>query len=304
MKNYFLTLFFLTIQIFCYGQINIIDSTVNTKPNWKKGDTLRYYVSKSGTRIKGIDTTFNQTRYKIELIILNSNNKGYRIQCRYNEIETSSLDTFSTMLAKLACNSQVIYNTDKNGTFLNVENWQEMQKQMHDNIIFLNNKLKLPESLYPLLSQLEKSFSSKEAIESAAIKDILQLHYFYGYQGKLGYVSNFKNSEPSILGPVPIDYEYSIALQDIDFNNSNYIITSTSIADKDQLSMTIFNYLTDLAKKINKPGPEKELFENVNKSTEISALINDSGWILKCASFSLTSISSDQNIEETIIELK
>jgi hypothetical protein len=303
MKKSLLTLFYLTLKIFCFGQINPSDSTVTVKAFWKKGDTMIYSVTKTGTRIKEIDTIISQSKYKIELVILNSNTKGFKIQCRYHDIETSSVDTISELLANLSNYSKVIYTTDQNGSFIGVENWKELQQQMHEATTIIKKQSKLPESFNSILREVEKKYSSKEAIESSAIKDILQLHYFYGYHGKIGDVGSFVISEPSIFGNILIDYENTISLDDIDFNNEDYLISTTSIANKDQLSKSIFNYITDLAKKTNSPLPEKELFEDVNKSTESASLIHGSGWILTSVSISTTSIRSDQKIEKTIIEL-
>jgi hypothetical protein len=199
---------------------------------------------------------------------------------------------------------QVIYKTDEMGGFIEVINWKEIRAYNQKAIAVLRKKFGTAPEIEKMLKQIENSFSTKEAIEAASIKDIQQFHSFHGGKYKLHEEISDKIKVPNVLTNIPFDADYSLYLDEINETDNNYIIRSSQVVDSTQLMDATFQFLSNLAKSMNIKAPKKEDIKGLSNDIQLASRIHGTGWVVY--SIQTTTVNSDNqsNIEERIIEVK
>jgi hypothetical protein len=199
---------------------------------------------------------------------------------------------------------KVIFKTDELGAFTEVVNWKEIRDYIQKATTSLSKEFAVILEMDKLLKQIAVTYSSKEAVESAAIKDIRQFHTFHGAKYKLGEILKGQLKVPNLLGTEPFDSDFTIYLSEINEADNNFIMRATQEVNKEQLTNATFDYLTKMANIMKIKSPKREDLKDLKNETLTASRIHGTGWIVY--SVQTTTVTSDNltNIEERIIELK
>ncbi len=304
-KNKILTAIFLLTGLTMFGQINMTDSTAQVITYWDKGEKQNYSVEVEKIKIKDSDTVSRElTTYDVEITVLNSNDKSYTIQWFYKNITSNSKNPTIQKLMNVTKDMKVIFKTNELGVFVEVENWKEIKDYIQKATTSLKKDFKDMNGMDKVLNQIEATYSTKEAIESASIKDIQQFHTFHGAKYKLGEVLEGKLKVQNLFGGEPFDSNFSVYLNEINEPENNYIMRATQEVNKEQLTNATFDYLTIMAKNMKIELPKREYLKDLKNETLTASRIHGTGWIVY--SVQTITITSDNvtNIEERIIEIK
>jgi hypothetical protein len=199
---------------------------------------------------------------------------------------------------------KIIYKTDELGSFTEVVNWKEIKKFIQKSTKALRKELKLIPEMEKVLKQIEATYSIKEAIESASIKEIQQFHAFHGAKYLLGEVLDGELKVPNLFGSEPLDSEFSVYLEEIDETENNYTIRAKQEVNKEQLTNATYDYLLSLANTLKIAPPNREDLEDLKNETLTTSIIHDTGWVIYSIQTITVTLENVTNIEERIIELK
>jgi len=305
MKNKTFISFILFLGLKSFGQINMTDSTAQVVSYWEKGEKQNYTVSTETIKLKGTDTTAREViTYEVEVSVLDAKEKSYTIQWLYTNFMSSSKNASFQKILDVSKDMKVIFKTDELGVFVEVENWKEIRDYIHKTMNGLRQDYKDRPEMEKVIQQFESTYSSKEAIESAAIKDIQQFHTFHGAKYKLGEVLEGKLKVPNILGKEPFDADFTVYLDEINQADNNFIMRSTQEVNKEQLSNATFEYLSTMSKNMKVTPPKREDLKDLKHEILTASRIHGTGWVVY--SILTTTVTSDTvtNIEERVIELK
>jgi hypothetical protein len=305
MKKKLLSTLFLATGLTTFGQINIADSTAQVITYWDKGEKQNYSVTTKKIKLKGTDTASKDiTTYDVEITVLNQADKSYTIQWLYKDIKTNSTNQTIQKLMNITKDMKVIFKTDELGAFTEVVNWKEIRDYIQKATTSLSKEFAVILEMDKLLKQIAVTYSSKEAVESAAIKDIRQFHTFHGAKYKLGEVLKGQLKVPNLLGTEPFDSDFTIYLSEINEADNNFIMRATQEVNKEQLTNATFDYLIKMANIMKIKSPKREDLKDLKNETLTASRIHGTGWIVY--SVQTTTVTSDNltNIEERIIELK
>ncbi len=305
MKTPFISALLLLVISQAFGQIMMADSSVQVVSYWDKGDNQSYSVSVEKIKIKDSDTVSKvMTNYEVEITVLNSTKKSYTIEWLYKSITTDSPDILSTTQLKATKDMKVIFKTDELGVFVEVVNWKEIKDYIQKSLVGLKKKYKNSPEMDKTIRQIEGMYSTKEAIESVAIKDIQQFHSFHGAQYKLGELVEATLQVPNLYGPEPFDAYVTVLLDEINEEDNNFILRTAQEVDKDQLTNATFNFLTSVAKNMHKDPPKREDIKGLENEILTSSRIHGSGWVVYSIQTTTVSVDNFLTVEERIIELK
>ena len=301
----FLTILLLATGMTTFGQINMADSTAQVITYWEKGEKQNYSVTSEKIKIKGADTTSKEmTTYDVEITVLNISEKSYTIEWLYKNIKSNSQNPIVQKLMNITKDMKVVFKTDEFGAFIEVVNWKEIKEYIQKEASALRKDFKEIQQMDNVIKQIEATYSTKEAIESASIKDIQQFHSFHGAKYKLGEVLKGQIKVPNLYGTEPFDSEFSLCLDEINEADNNFIIRSTQQVNSEQLTNATYDYLTKKAKTMNIEPPKREELKELKNETLTATRMHGTGWVVY--SVQTTTVTSDNvtNIEERIIELK
>lgn len=305
MRIKLLGIIFLAIGFKVFGQINMTDSTAQVVTYWDKDEKQKYSVTSEKFKIKGTDTTAREiTSYDVEIIVKNVSDKSYTIEWLYKNIVCNSNKESVKKLLNITKDMKVVFKTSELGTFVEVVNWKEIKDYIQKAAATLKNEYKGIPEMEKVINQIEAVYSTKEAIESVAIKDIQQFHTFHGAKYKLGEVLEGQLKVPNIYGKEPFDSNFTVYLDEINSVDNDFIVRSTQEIDKEQLTSATFNYLVALAKNMKVEPPKREDLKDIKNEILTASRIHGTGWVVY--SVQTISVTSDNstNVEERIIELK
>jgi len=305
MTKELITILLLAIGMTSFGQINMADSTAQVITYWEKGEKQNYSMTAEKIKIKGSDTTIREmTTYNVEITVINNNEKTYTIEWLYKDIKSNSQNPIVQKLMNITKDMKVVFKTDEFGAFIEVVNWKEIKEYIQKEVSTLRKDFKEIQEMDNVIKQIETTYSTKEAIESASIKDIQQFHSFHGAKYKLGDVIKGQIKVPNLYGTEPFDSDFSLSLDEINEADNNFIIRSTQQVNIEQLTNATFDYLTKMAKTMNIEPLKREELKDLKNETLTATRMHGTGWVVY--SVQTTTITSDNvtNIEERTIEIK
>lgn len=300
-----LLLFLLLSITNVFGQINMVDSIAQVISYWEIGEKQNYTISHEKVKLTDSDTTSRElTTYDVEVTVLEQTDKSYTVQWLYKNINTDNTNPTIQKLLNISKEMTVIFKTDELGVFIEVVNWQEVKDYILKASAALRKEFVNKPEMENILDQLEATYSSKTAIESASIRDIQQFHTFHGAQYKLGEFLEGKMKVPNIYGPEPFDSDFTVYLDEINEENNNFVMRASQEVDKEQLTSATLTYLTTLAEKMKVNPPTKEDIKELKNETVTASRIHGTGWVIYSVQTITVTAENITNIEERIIEIK
>lgn len=271
MKKLSVLVLLLLCSFSIFGQINPEDSTVQAIAYWDKGDIYNYKVINKSTQLKnGEIVSSDSVVYNVELSVLDSTANSYTMQWLYKNNANKGL--------------KVIYKTNELGEFEEVLNWAEIRDFVNNAANSILQGFKKgeinDESLNKQENEITSTFSTKEAIESVGVNEIIQYHMFHGITYKPGDYMEGEIEVPNVLGSKPFTANTYFGLEEI-VSDEEYLLKSVQSIDKEQLMVATLEYLKKLSESAGKSF-DMEAVRNMqfeNETTTYSAL-HDSGWII------------------------
>lgn len=300
-----LTVVFLALEATAFGQINTADSTAQVITYWEKGEKQNYTVTNEKIKLKGADTTSRElTTYDVEIEVLDQTDTSYTVQWVYKNIKTSNDNPVIQRIMNITQDMKVVFKTNELGAFMEVLNGEEIKGYIQKAALALRKELNAIPEIDRILEQIEATYSTKKAIESASIKDILQFHSFHGAKYKLGEVLEAQLKVPNLYGTEPFDSEITVYLDEINEEDNNFIMRAKEEINKEQLTDATFAYLTTLAKNMNANLPKREDIGDLKNETLTASRIHGTGWVVYSVQTTTVTSGDQSEIEERIIEIE
>ncbi len=298
-----LGILFLLIALSTSGQVNFADSTVYVNAFWKKGDKRYYTLLKEKIKVSDSDTIFiSSTTSEFEIKVLDVSKRSYTLEWAYTRFDIDDDNETVRRILNEIQPIKYIYKTDKQGVFLELVNWKEIEKFCTKVSNILKKELNDP-AFEKILKQVEASFFSKAAIESS-LKDVRQFHAFHGAHCKLGELSESEVKIPNIFTEKPFDVQLIMTLESIGPSGLAYSMRSKYQVDEEQLMDATYNYLTRFSGSNNIELPLRSELGSLKNEIKIFSIINASGWVYYSIQNTTVGFGDEQDITFTTIKAK
>lgn len=199
---------------------------------------------------------------------------------------------------------KVLIDTDEFGAIKGVANWQEVRDYMKAGTSKLKKEFKDIPKMDEVITQMERSYSTKAGIEAQAIQDAQQFYTFHGAKYELNEVLSGQLKTANLYGSEPFDTDFTVSLDEINSDDNNYILRSTQIVNADQLAEATYAYLANLSKTMGAPVPGKEDVQGLTHETLIASRVHGSGWLIYSILTKTVTSGDVFSIEERVIEIK
>jgi hypothetical protein len=285
------------------AQIEPKDSTFQVISYWSKGEKQSYSVTESKIKINKTDTTSKViTSYKLDVTVLDSTDKNYKLEWKYSNYTTSDKSELVKDLSGLAEGMKMIVVTNENGEFQELENWKEVQGIIKKAMGILQSKYASLPNINQIIKSVNEKFATKELIEINCTKEIVQFLSFHGGKYKLGEVLTGKSEQMSGLGK-PIDNNYEILLDELNISDNNGVFRMSQTLDSKQLTDQTYEMLKKMMPKGRKIMPRNKMPE-VTNSTGLASRIHNAGWVIYSIETKTTNSLDVQSIEERVIDIQ
>ncbi|WP_162427080.1 hypothetical protein [Pontibacter pudoricolor] len=288
-----------------FAQINLEDSTVQVIGYWDKNETQTYIITNEKYRVSGTDTTQREfVTYEVDITITDSTANSYTIEWLYRNINPGTDNPFARKLAGISENMKVIIKTNEMGAFKEVVNWKEIRDEIKKTTGLLRKEFKHIPQIDEVVAKVESMFSTKEAIQAQAIKDVQQFYTYHGGNYALGEEVNGNLPITNLLGGKPFNSEVTILLDEINAEDNNAILRMWQTIDSKELTDVTYAFLKQNAVKAGTPFPARDKFPTLQNNTTTDARIHGSGWIIFSRETKEVTTEGALAFEERIIEIK
>jgi hypothetical protein len=222
-----------------YSQSTLKDSAVNCVARWRSGEKRTYLITheKSTITESGRSAPF-RFAYEAQVSVLDSTARSYTVKWVFH-----IPDEYKKMHAGLADSlpafngMTMIFKTSEMGAFVELINWEEVRdayfRQTEISLSKKNNSIAAT-----AIKHAKEMFGSREAVESALIKEIQLFYTPYGYQ----FTTKVVSSDAGIPNPFggdsfPAHQTYQIT--DIDRTKDAFSLVIHLKTDKAALSNLI-----------------------------------------------------------------
>ncbi|HET6555814.1 MAG TPA: hypothetical protein VFG54_00775 [Prolixibacteraceae bacterium] len=282
------------------------DSTVQFVGYWGLNETQTYRVLQNSYKVNKGDTIERETfNYDSEITILDSTATGYTIKWTYKSFDYKTGNKFTEKLMKTAQDMSIIYTTDELGVFQGVKNYQEIKNYMDKGFDTLLAEFKDIPNIGPIIQQTRQTFSTKEAVEAAAINEIHYFHAPFGRQFLTTMIYESESKLPNLYGGEPLDAKAQTNIVEVDTANFSSMIRIITSVDSTQAKSAVFDYFKQLAKASNLPEPAlKDIPEFSIQNRFASNVHLPSGWVLDA--FNMKEVKSGDviKVDEVQITIK
>lgn len=287
------------------AQINMEDSTVQVIGYWDMNEKQTYTITDEKFKISGSDTTASEfLKYSVDISIVDSTANSYTINWHFCDFDIQTDNPITQKIMTIAEEMNVTIKTDELGTVKEVVNWEEIRDYIYKATSMLKDEFKEIPNMEKVIGQIEAMYSSKESIESAAIKEIIQFYTFHGGKYKLGEQIRTATKTNNMYGGEPFDTELLLWLDEIDPDDNNYIIRMKQVVNSEQLTKTTFDYLTQIASTMGGPTPKWEEFPPLKNETWTASRIHGYGWVVYSVETKEISANNALSVENRIIEIQ
>lgn len=296
----------LTLIAFCLSaQIDMSDSTFQAIGYWSINEKQSYTITHETYKVDDSDTTGLETyKYSVDITIIDSTANSYTIDWFYHNFEILEGGDLLEKISRIGDQLAVRIRTDEFGAFLEVVNWQEVRQYILKGIGMLREENKDMPEIAKILEQYDSMYSTKESIEAAAIKDILQYYSYHGGKYRLGEEINGSLKLPNLYDSSnPFDTEVLLFLDEIDPEDNNAIMRMKQTVNSDQLTKTTFNFLVKTSTNLGTEPPKWEEFPPLSNEIWLSSRIHGTGWIIYSVETREVTAEGITRVENRIIEI-
>lgn len=258
------------------------------KPKWKKGDIVRYEMTRTQTReIEGKVTRKVVVRTPVEVEVVDVDEDGWFLRWTQGTtaFDDPKLDDDPLARANYAIQKSIDLDLDleSDGSFSGVRNWKDLRgtgNKIQDAVLAQMAKTGTPKTtLDALRKETDKLFTSKESIEAAFSRPSALLFLPFGQPYELGKTVSYETELPNVLGgddPFPAKGECT--LKSMDKETGTAVIVFKLTPDPKEQARVLRKWLDEVAKKAGKPTP-KELPELALEDVIDYEFDVNAGWV-------------------------
>jgi hypothetical protein len=155
-----------------------------------------------------------------------------------------------------------------------------------------------------LIKNLEAQFSTKQAIETTVIPDILQFYTFHG--GK--YVVSQPNETKTVSNGIPghpVDVTMTVWVSAFDRENDFSTVVVQKAFDQKQMTDATYALMKNMTKSSKVKAPSRESIGEITFTDATASQVHgSSGWVIYSFSTRKTSQDDQMKVEEREIDLE
>lgn len=297
-------LIILTLNAFC--QINMNDSTFQAIGYWNKGEKQSYIITNDNYKVESADTTDREFwKYKVDISIVDSTKDSYTIDWYYHDYNAPTESELLKKLLQISKDITIRIKTNELGVFQEIDNWQDIKKNIFRGLSIIKEEFKNVPQMDKVIEQYEATYSTKESIEAAAIREIQQFYSYHGGKYKLGEEITSNLKLPNLYDSKnPFDTEIILSLDEIHSEDNNVIIRMKQIVNSVQLTKTTFDYLAKTSETLGTQPPKWDEFPPLKNETWVSSRIHGSGWIIYSLETREVSAEGVTKVQNRTIEIE
>ncbi|MCR4964458.1 MAG: hypothetical protein K6A41_02250 [Bacteroidales bacterium] len=176
----------LVLVFFCSLLQAQMPKFISITGDWLKGDVMTYSVEKT----KKDNGKKGTARYTLVLEVVDSTETNYRIKATYKgkviDDENIVADTLQKLIKSINADLEnveqtVYYLTDNVGSFVEIENWQEVLEESIQQAGKLLKQISVDEEAYQKSIDLVRNMYGKEQVAGKLCMEIPLLHQYIGY---------------------------------------------------------------------------------------------------------------------------
>jgi hypothetical protein len=250
----------LSFSVYAQKKAPPADSSVNCITNWQKEETQTYsIVHEKKTLQPNQDNKLSRYRYEAKVWVVDASDTDYTIRWVF-DLPRKTSEATPDKLDSLPFydGMQMVFRISNTGSFIELVNWEEVSNNYGASHIF----------------------KTKEAVESALIREIQLFHLPYGYKystAKVG--ANTQLSNPFGGNPLPAVQTYQVTK--IDPQQDQYTLVLRQYIDKANIDKWLEPYI----KKMRIPDEkQRQVLRQQLTSLQLTdhseyRFIRSSGWI-------------------------
>lgn len=294
---------FCTINLF--AQIDAINSTVQTIAYWDLGEKQTYSITYERAKIKSNDTISKEfSTYDVNVTVVDSTANSYTVEWYYK----NNKNQVHHKLNRIVDDLKIRFKTDEMGTFQEILNLNEVQDYIKKSIDDLKKSIdNAPIETEPFFDNVSNLFTSKAVIESLILRDIQVFHTFHGGQYNLGEVVESQMEIDNVFGGTPLLADVTLILEDIDFEEDNYVLKYYQNVDAKQLKSVVKDVTKQLTADVffDEKKYDLDMIEGeLENESYVGSVIHNSGWVLYTNYTKTVSLNNYTVLETLVIEMK
>lgn len=256
--------------------------TASVVSNWKEGDNKALTVKIGRQKDVNGKLTSEDITYGVDMKVIGESKDGYTIEWVYNDIAYSGGNAIVKKLYKTSEGLKIVYATDKDGMFMELVNWKDIQGHLYGALDLLENEYPENQAVKDLIAQFKETYSSRKNIEST-LRDIRIYHSPYGGEYTLGEWTSTETRLPSHLGGYPFPAIVKTGMTELDLVKNRCKIVASQTIDAEKADIAIKAFLRTAAKQ---SGAQPYLGENDSTVVSINDVFEydvelDKGWVNK-----------------------
>ncbi|MDQ3101809.1 MAG: hypothetical protein M3R08_10520 [Bacteroidota bacterium] len=199
---------------------------------WNMGDEYQFNVEKRLEQWKDGKITKNEvSRYKATFKIIDSTATSYIVHWSYNLDlgKDHGIDPSIVERSSKFNELEYQYRTDELGAFVELLNWEEVSNAMKDLVTQMidavgEDDLAKREKVQGMLEPMLPLFSSKDAIENLAMKEVQLIHYPFGVEFSTTDPLEYDEALPNLFGGDPIKARSKVSVSSVDRNEMRCVL--------------------------------------------------------------------------------
>ena len=274
--------------------------------NWAINETKTYSVKESCKKYKGDQQLCEETtEYDATISIDSITPDGYVFKWKFSQIKVFAPHIIYKKMGELCEGLEVLYKTDKNGTFIELVNYNEIHDCLCKSLCTLAKLFPNNPTIEAVFEQVRSTFSTREAMEATLLNEIKLFHSLYGKNVSSSMNKEFKKRVPNLFGGTPFPGICSIEVENFDNESKICTVAVNQFINKEQAQNTIYRYLKNLSRRMSHPIPSKEEIPEIQINDSSSISINLlSGWLICATNNELISTGNIQQKTYTEINQK
>jgi hypothetical protein len=191
---------------------------------WENGASYSFKVKKLKEKWEEDKITNTEnTSYIANLKVLDSTETSYKLEWGFKK-DDSSEGGSPVSLYDLFPN--IIYTTDENGSFNEIENWKEISEILEGyyQSLMKNSKAEFTKEIQDNMNELFQGIHSKQGIEQIIMKELQILHFPYGHLFENGAPIEYQEELANFFGGDPISASGKISFQFLDEETDRCLI--------------------------------------------------------------------------------
>ena len=256
------------------------DSGFMILADWKDGDRKVYRKTVDKIKVKGNDTVQNvRSSITIEVKVLKKTKSSYTLQWTTKDFTSSVASTLLNKIGNALTNTKIIFTTNENGVFQNVENWREIGQNIARVTELMKEELNEYPDVVSSLIPIAVASSSKEMIERKSAEEIRVLHTFYQVPFMSNDTVSVKVPSTIPLSETPILANVAYGVKNVDMENSRVTVWMKQWFDKDQLEKAVNGAAKVLPNKLDSAKISAQALAMRGNETLVVTTYDFQGWV-------------------------